>query len=269
MQETHHLDLLSTALHLLPTMTQFHAKHYAYKFQVAITIVCHKAVDPNVITQAPVPLTSERFAVYAADTAPPVDGVNRQLLNFIEVFELNGSGLVFSNFQSLQLTLWQLDPLRGSAFTPLPRWIQARRAVVNVAATGDDCLKRAILAGMHPVGVIADRRVKYVEGMCKYDFSSLPSTVPLQAVGSFALRNDMSSNVYGVDDDNEVIYPRRVSSTLMSDRHEDLLPFDRDGTPPLGLWYPRTRGVDEDEAMDTTQGVAVGGDEPTPAAGPF
>ena len=76
--------------------------------------------------------------VYAADTAPPLDYVNRQLLNFIEVFELNGSGWVFSNFQSLQLTLWQLDPLRGIAFIPLPRWIQTRRAVVNVAGTGDD-----------------------------------------------------------------------------------------------------------------------------------
>ena len=125
MQETQHLAHLSTALHnLLPTMTQFHTKHHAYKFQVAITVVCHKAVDPSVVTQPPVTLTSEMIAVYAADTAPPLDDVNRQLLNFIEVFELNGSGSVFSKFQSLQLTLWH--HLRGSAFIPLPRWIQTR-----------------------------------------------------------------------------------------------------------------------------------------------
>ena len=49
-QETQHLVHLSTALHLLlPTMTQFHTKHRAYKFQVAITIVCHKAVNPSVV----------------------------------------------------------------------------------------------------------------------------------------------------------------------------------------------------------------------------
>ena len=34
------------------------------------------------------------IAVYAADTAPPLDDVNRQLLNFIEVFELNGFGII-------------------------------------------------------------------------------------------------------------------------------------------------------------------------------
>ena len=120
MQETQHLVHLSTALHLLPTMTQLHTKHRAYNFQVAITIVYHKAVDPSVVTQPPVTLTSEMIAMYAADTVPPRDDVNRQLLNFIEVFELNGSWWVFSNFQSLQLILWQADLLRGSAFIPLP-----------------------------------------------------------------------------------------------------------------------------------------------------
>ena len=71
MQETQQLDHLSTALHLLPTMTQFYTKHHAYKFQVAITIVCHKAVDPFVVTQPQVTLTSEMIAVYAADTHHP------------------------------------------------------------------------------------------------------------------------------------------------------------------------------------------------------
>ena len=127
-------------------MTQFHTKHHAYNLQVAITIVCHNAVNPVVVTQPPVTLISEMIAVYAAYTEPLLDDVNRQLLNFLEVFELNGSMWVFSNFQSLQLTLWQLDPLRGSAFIPLPLWIQVRRAVVNVSGTDDDCFKWVILA---------------------------------------------------------------------------------------------------------------------------
>ena len=210
MQETQHLDHLSTALHLLlPTMKTYQDKHHAYKFQVAITIVCHKAVDPSVVTQQPVTLTSEMIAVYAADATPPLDDVNRQLLTFIKVFELNGSGWVFSHFQDLQLTLWQLDPLRGSAYITSPRWIQTRRAVVNAAVMGDDCFRCAILASMHHVDVNADRRVKYVEYMGKYNFSSLSFPTPLQSVGPFALRNNMSINV--------------------SDRHVYLRLFERDG----------------------------------------
>ena len=127
------------------------------------------------------------------------------------------------------MTLWQLDPLRGFANIPLPRWIQKRRAVVNVAGTGDDCFKWTILAAMHPVDVHSDHRGKYVEHMGKYEFSSLSFPVPLQAVGPFALRNNMSINVHGVDDDNNVISPLHVSSTLIPDRHVDQLLFEHDG----------------------------------------
>ena len=80
-------------------MMDFQQKHNAYKFQVAFSIVFHKAVDPAVVTQPPGTLTSEVVAVYG--DAPPLNDVNRQLLNFIEVYEQNGSGRVFSNFVSL------------------------------------------------------------------------------------------------------------------------------------------------------------------------
>ena len=111
-------------------------------------VIFHEAVDPAVITQPPVTLTSEMVAVYSGD-APPLADVNRQLVNLVEVYEYNGSGWVFSNFASLQLTLWHLDPLRASAFVPIPRWIVEKEAVINVIGPGDDCFKWAVLAGMH------------------------------------------------------------------------------------------------------------------------
>ena len=148
MQEKQYIDHLSPTLQLLlPTMRTFQTKHHAQQFQVAITIVFHKAMGPCV-TQPPVTQTAEMIVVYA-DATPPLDDVNRQLLNFIEVFELKGLGWVFSHFQYLQLTLWQLDPSRGSAYLPLPQCILTGRAVVNVARTCDDCFRWTIMAGMH------------------------------------------------------------------------------------------------------------------------
>ena len=90
-------------------------------------------------------LTSEMVAVYA-DAAPPLNDVNRQLLNFIEVYEHNGSGWIFSKFVSLQLSLWHLDPVRASAFVPLPNWLQTRRAVVYIILEG---LEMIDLNGLH------------------------------------------------------------------------------------------------------------------------
>ena len=74
-------------------MLDFQPKHSAYKFQIAVSIVFHKTVDPALVTQPPVVLTSEMIAVYA--DAPPLNDVNRQLLNFIEMYKQNGSGWGF------------------------------------------------------------------------------------------------------------------------------------------------------------------------------
>ena len=71
---------------------------------------------------------------------------------------------------------------------------------------------------MHHVDANGDCISQYTEHVSKYDF-----------VGSFATKNNMSINVYGVDDDQKVIYPLRVSSTLVPDSHVDLLLFERNG----------------------------------------
>ena len=139
-KEAKHLSALKKAVVVFkPVMAKFHPDHQAYKFQVTVDVVFHKAVDPAIITQPPVTLTSEMVAVYS-DGVPPLEDVNHQLVNFIEVYKLNGSGWVLSHFAALKLTLWHLDPLRASAFVILPHWIRDKKAVVNVTGTGNDAL---------------------------------------------------------------------------------------------------------------------------------
>ena len=74
----------------------------------------------------------------------------RHLLELIEVYEHNGSGWVFSSLMSLELSLWQLDPLRTGTSILLSKWIRDKGAVTNVVGTGDACFKWAVLAGLHP-----------------------------------------------------------------------------------------------------------------------
>ena len=47
-----------------PSMSTYQRDHSAYKFQMAVDVIFHKAVDPTVITQPAVTLTSEMVAVY-------------------------------------------------------------------------------------------------------------------------------------------------------------------------------------------------------------
>ena len=146
MKESDNLTALQAAVtSFQPSMSTYQRDHSAYKFQMAVDVIFHKAVDPTVITHPAVTLTSEMVAVYGA---PPLEDINRQLLNLVEIYEHNGSGWVFSHFASLQLTIWHLDPLR--AFVPLSQWIRGNKATTNIIGTGNDCFKWAVLAGMHP-----------------------------------------------------------------------------------------------------------------------
>ena len=43
--------------------------------------------------------------------------------------------------------------------------------------------------------------------------------------------------MYGVDDDKKVIYPLRVSFTLVPDRHVDLLLFERNGIQHYNVFF--------------------------------
>ena len=142
----------------------------------------------------------------------------------MEIYEHNGSGWVFSHFASLQLTLWHLDPLRASAFVPLPEWIRDKKATTNIIGTGNDCFKWAILAGMPPtMDNHPNRMVNYVEHACGHDFSSLCFPVSLSLIASFAAKNNLSINVYGVEDEMKVIYPLCVNDSVVPGRHVDLL----------------------------------------------
>ena len=61
-----------------------------------------------------------------------------QLENEIDLFQRNGSGWVLEHVDTLDLTLWELDPLRGSSYHQIPEWIQVKIAVVNVRNTEQD-----------------------------------------------------------------------------------------------------------------------------------
>ena len=75
-----------------------------------------------------------------------------------------------------------------------------------------------VLAGMPPVDTHGERMSQYIEHADRCDFSSLHFPARLSSVGSFASVNEMTINVYGIDDDKKVIYPLHVSSKVVPDR---------------------------------------------------
>ena len=50
-----------------PTMTAYQQRHRAYKYQIALNVVFHKAVDPTILTDPPVTLRTTMAAVYPSE----------------------------------------------------------------------------------------------------------------------------------------------------------------------------------------------------------
>ena len=70
MMTTGNLSSLKAAMHVFkPSMLTFQQKNHSYKFQFAVNVMFHKVVDPAVVTQPAVTLTSEMLAVYS--DSPP------------------------------------------------------------------------------------------------------------------------------------------------------------------------------------------------------
>ena len=66
----------------------------------------------------------------------------------------------------------------------------------------------------------------YQDHVSKYDFYSLRFPVAISSIGSFAVKNNLSINVYGIDNDKKVIYPLRVTEIVVPGRHVDLLLYE-------------------------------------------
>ena len=229
--ETHTVDmgearqlaaLEDAVLAFEPAMAEYRQRHHGCKYQVVLDVLFHKAVDHTVVTQPPVTLRTTMAAVYAGEQ-PNLVETSRHLLDLVEVYEHNGSGWVFSSFVSMELRMWHLDPLRASAFVPLPKWIRDKHAVINVEGTGYDCFKWAVLAALHPATSNPSRMVNYTPFENRYDFDTLTFPVSLQAITPFAKRNGISINVYAIEGAKRVIFPLCVTESPIDGKHIDLL----------------------------------------------
>ena len=67
-----------------PTMAAYQRRHHAYKYQIALNIVFHKAVDSTILTDPPVTLRTTMAAMYPNEL-PQLVETSRHLLELLEV----------------------------------------------------------------------------------------------------------------------------------------------------------------------------------------
>ena len=152
-------------------------------------------------------------------------------------YEGKGSGLTLAHVDGMLLTVTEYTPLGGSAYIPLPKNIQAKKAVVNPENYNDNmCFKWSILA-KHVINNNRGRvDMNYTNEEYRYDFSALSFPTPVSEISLFERLNPGTSvNIYVLhinnnnnnnNQTNSNIYPLRVSNEMKAD-HFDLLLISR------------------------------------------
>ena len=201
------MEMIDPSVHAMEyQLYQYREDERALKFNMSLHIVFEQATDSSVVTEPAVVLVSEQFEVYA-DTSidEALQEVSKQLKNRIESYEGVGSGWVVSHLEALDTTVWKLDPLRASTYHPLASWIRNTKCVVNIKNKDQKCFKYAVLAGLYEPSSKKkpDRLSSYAYTEALEDvpeFSMLEFPVSLRNIKKFEKANDISVNVYGVEE---------------------------------------------------------------------
>lgn len=151
----------------------------------------------------------------------PQDSPSSMTSEFVEFLDeciedavMKGSGFTFHQVISIHININKYVAPRGGTFKPLPKWIQGKKACVNVDNTKypDRCFEFSVLAALHPEGTHRNRASSYSQWFGSLDVSMLKFPVKISYIPAFETANNLSIRVFGVEDNK--IVPIKYSADL-------------------------------------------------------
>ena len=202
-------------------------KKKAIKYFFTIKLVFHKNKDEDELSDPPISFRSTVFTILPSNRSEVdqhLKSVQQQFVQMIETFQRNGSDWVLDHIIHLDLGVVQYDPLRASTYIPLPKKIKNRRACINIHNRDNKCFVWSILASLHPAASHSDRVASYRPFEHELDMNGIQFPVKTTDITRFEGKNNISVNVYGLDDDEELtVFPIRISDVVNARHHVDLL----------------------------------------------
>ena len=89
------------------------------------------------------------------------------ILGQMEAYSERGSNWVFKEVIKLEIHTTEFNPLKGSSYIDLPKWIKDKKAIINIKNKDDKCFLWCILRYLYP----RDRDQERINDLKKYEFS--------------------------------------------------------------------------------------------------
>ncbi|KAJ8673576.1 hypothetical protein QAD02_019860 [Eretmocerus hayati] len=147
------------------------------------------------------------------------------LLDLLSEFEEMGSGWSLEEIISLKINIVKTRPLNGASFVALPDFIKRKNAVINIECDGKDCFATAVMVGLYPAPKGSSRqnqKSSYVHWKQELKLNEEDFPISYTQIPTFERTNNISVNVYQVDEEEKMIYPS-YRTTRKRERHVNLL----------------------------------------------
>ena len=215
--------------HVTDLLEHEREQHLGIKWYMAITAEYSKLnADGEQITTEQVFRSATAAAVNNNDIVNQLAAAMQEIYRHSQEFQAEGSGWSLDRVLSLTVHTVAYQPLMGNSYVKLPKFIESKKAVLNIQNQDDKCILWSILAYLHPVdrSANANRVTKYRPYEHELNMTGVAYPTPLSDISKIERNNDISINVLGYDE-TDLVYPL-YRTTEVKEKHVNLLLIKED-----------------------------------------
>ena len=150
----------------------------------------------------------------STDLSSLFDVMTDYLLELFKDFKKEGSGWVFNGVKYFDIKIDPFEPISGSSYIPLPEKLANKGSIINPRNENDnECFKWSVTEATHPREKNPQRvNRELIENSKNFNWKGIEFPAKWVDISKFEKQNqNYRINVYGYDNDNEEVYPLRIS----------------------------------------------------------
>src|SRR5277367_63745 len=170
-------------------------KHKALKVNLNISFVLK-----NLEGKDDYPIQLNNVEIYShTDLGDYYKGQIAKFQTRVQEHQGRGSNLNLDKIHYLDVCINSLNHLKGSSYVELEKWIQDKKAVINVKNEDEQCFKWCILAALHPTKSHPERISHYKQYKNELNFDGIKLPPSGSDFKKFEEKNKISVNIITYD----------------------------------------------------------------------
>jgi len=200
---------------IISVLTEDLDRHRSIKWYIAIGARYMKLDSEQHVIETETAFTSQtRITLLREELDNQIPEFMQEIYKQSSEFTTKGSGWTLDKVLRLVINTVPFQPLSGSSYIKLPKFIELKRAVLNIKNEDDKCILWSILAQQHPVDSrVANRVTSYQQYEDTINMTGVSFPTPVGDIPKIEKNNNLSINIFGYDAVDK-IYPLYRSKTF-------------------------------------------------------